>query len=117
MEMAARVALTHHERWDGTGYPGALDPDLPIPNSPVKPIRHGLAGEEIPIEARIVGLADVYDALSSVRSYKDAWPEERVNDEIRNLSGTHFDPELVAIFEEELDRIRAVRDTHSPGSH
>lgn len=116
-ELARVVALHHHERWDGTGYPGTLDPDRALSSPPVEPIRHGLAGEEIPIEARIVGLADVYDALSSVRSYKDAWPEERVNDEIRNLSGTHFDPELVAIFEEELDRIRAVRDTHSPGDH
>ena len=110
-ELARTVALHHHERWDGGGYPGALDPDE-FHKAPAEPIRHGLIGKAIPIEARIVGLADVYDALCSVRSYKDAWPEERVLEEIKGLSGTHFDPELVEIFLEELDRIRAVRDTH-----
>ena len=110
-ELARTVALHHHERWDGAGYPGAIDPEQVL-KVPAEPIRHGLAGEDIPIEARIVGLADVYDALCSVRSYKDAWPEERVVEEIQRLSGTHFDPELVEIFLEELDRIRAVRDTH-----
>jgi len=110
-ELARTVALHHHERWDGGGYPGELDPDQAL-TAPDEPIRQGLSGSDIPIEARIVGLADVYDALCSVRSYKEAWPEERVLEEIRKLSGTHFDPELVDIFFEELDRIRAVRDTH-----
>ena len=110
-ELARTVALHHHEWWDGGGYPGALDPDQVL-TAPSEPIRHGLVGEAIPVEARIVGLADVYDALCSVRSYKEAWPEERVLEEIKQLSGTHFDPELVDIFLEELDRIRAVRDTH-----
>ena len=110
-ELARTVALHHHERWDGGGYPGALDPDE-VFQPPAEPIRQGLVGDEIPVEARIVGLADVYDALCSARSYKEAWPEERVLEEIQGLSGTHFDPELVEIFLEELDRIRAVRDTH-----
>ena len=73
------------------------------------PDQHGLRGEDIPIEARIVGLADVFDALSSSRSYKEPWPEERVLEEIQSLSEKHFDPELVEIFFSEIDRIRAVQ--------
>ncbi|MBP2227653.1 hemerythrin-like metal-binding protein [Azospirillum agricola] len=75
--LAASIAECHHERWDGTGYP------------------NGLAGEAIPLAARIVGAADVYDALSSRRPYKEPWPAERVAAHLREQSGRHFDPLVV----------------------
>jgi len=114
-DVARIVALHHHERWDGHGYPGDVAPDAFVADPPDLPIRNGLAGEAIPIEARIVGLADVFDALSSKRSYKDAWPEDRVIEEIRGMSGTHFDPELVELFFDHIDQIRLVRDTFPHG--
>jgi putative two-component system response regulator len=83
LKLAEEVALTHHERWDGTGY-------------------LGLAGEDIPLVARIVAVADVFDALSSVRPYKEAWPRDRVIEEIQALSGLHFDPRIVAAFLEAI---------------
>lgn len=75
--IAASIAEHHHERWDGAGYP------------------HGLAGEAIPLAARIVGAVDVYDALSSHRPYKDPWPPDRVAAYLREESGRHFDPLVV----------------------
>jgi putative two-component system response regulator len=75
--MAERIALSHHEWWNGGGYP------------------HMIAEEEIPIEARIVGLADFIDALSHRRPYRDPWPLEKVVGEVETRSGTHFDPQLV----------------------
>ncbi len=92
--MAAEIALNHHEHWDGSGYPGVID-DL---NS--NPIRFGKgkSGEMIPLPARIVALADVYDALTSARSYKRSWPEDEVVEHIVSQRGKHFDPELVDIF-------------------
>ena len=110
-DLARTVALHHHERWDGGGYPGDIEPDALVKSPPTDPIRSGLRGEEIPIEARIVGLADVYDALSSKRSYKEAWPEEQVLAEIEAMSGKHFDPELVELFLANSDRMRAIRET------
>lgn len=82
LQMAAVVALNHHEKWDGSGYP------------------NGLAGQDIPHLARIVALADVFDALTSVRPYKEAWPIDKALDLIRSESGKHFDPELVNLFME-----------------
>ena len=108
-EVSQVVALHHHERWDGSGYPGEVSERLWGNRASEIPRQPGLRGEDIPIEARIVALADVFDALSSSRSYKSAWPEERVLEEIQELSGTHFDPELVDIFMDEIDRIRAVQ--------
>lgn len=90
--LAKTVALTHHEKYNGTGYP------------------HGLIGEEIPIEGRIVALADVFDALTSVRPYKDAWPVQEAMDFIKSQSGLHFDPELVILFEQKLPDILAIKD-------
>jgi len=75
--MAYRLVLYHHERWDGTGYP------------------MGLAGEQIPVEARIMSLSDVYDALLSKRVYKNAMGYEETRHEIRRLSGTSFDPVMI----------------------
>jgi response regulator RpfG family c-di-GMP phosphodiesterase len=111
-DIAREVALHHHEHWDGTGYPGETPVEDLFHSPPEIPIRHGLKGEEIPIEARIVGLADVYDALSSKRSYKEAWPESKVLQEISDLSGKQFDPELVEIFLDRSDRMRVIRETY-----
>jgi len=80
MEVARNIALRHHERWDGKGYPG------------------GLSGEQIPVEARCVALADVLDALHSSRRYKRAWAWDEAKDEIIRLSGSHFDPAVVKAF-------------------
>lgn len=99
-DAAREVALRHHERWDGRGYPGEGDP------------ARGLGGDSIPLFARIVGLADVFDALSSKRSYKESWPESRVIDTIREESGRHFDPELVDILLDRIEDLRAVRDRY-----
>ncbi len=81
MKMAANVAASHHERWDGTGYP------------------NGLKQNDIPIEGRITAIADVFDALSTKRCYKEAFKLEECFRQIHESSGAHFDPELVAAFE------------------
>jgi response regulator RpfG family c-di-GMP phosphodiesterase len=105
-EMAAVVALTHHENWDGTGYPGRIDVETGRPlETDSKGNATPLKGEEIPIFGRIVALADVFDALSSKRVYKDAWDSDSVLKEIRSISGKKFDPELVDIFFDSLDVI------------
>jgi HD-GYP domain-containing protein (c-di-GMP phosphodiesterase class II) len=103
--LAREIALGHHERWDGTGYPGAIS-DASLPRMPKAP---GKKGREIPLSARIVAVADVYDALASKRAYKDAWDEERVLHHMRVESGRHFDPEIVDIFFEIYDVIKAIR--------
>lgn len=91
LQMARQVALYHHEKWDGSGYP------------------HGLAGEEIPLEARLVALADVFDALTSVRPYKAAWTVEAALDFISQQSGKHFDPALVPLMFSELPKILEIK--------
>ena len=104
------IAFTHHENWDGTGYPGWVDP---CTGEPIKTDGEGKTlgkkGEEIPLAGRIVSLADVFDALCSRRVYKEAWTEEDVLKEIRSLSGTKFDPEIVDIFFEILPSIRQIQ--------
>ncbi|MFZ4721806.1 MAG: HD domain-containing phosphohydrolase [Phycisphaerales bacterium] len=113
-EAARDVVLNHHERWDGTGYPGHVD----LLGRPLQDPRNGMPrtggkrGEEIPLFARIVGLADVYDALQSTRAYKQPWAEKPVLNHIRGESGRHFDPELVEIFFAMLDRLRDLRAAH-----
>ena len=103
--MASEVALNHHERWDGRGYPGRID------NIFAKEIQFGPGKREreIPLAARIVALADVYDALISKRSYKNGWKEEQAIRYIRAQSGRQFDPELVELFLRIYDVIRAIR--------
>ena len=90
LEMAAAITLSHHERWDGTGYP------------------RGLAGEAIPLSARLTTVADVYDALRSKRSYKEAWSHEEALAEIQAQAGRQFDPKIVAIFVGLAPRFAAV---------
>jgi HD-GYP domain-containing protein (c-di-GMP phosphodiesterase class II) len=108
-DVASSVALTHHENWDGSGYPGYVDVDT---GTPISPSPSGGAvgrkGEEIPIFGRIVALADVFDALSSKRVYKNAWSEQDVLDEIRRESGKKFDPDIVEVFFESLDLLRSI---------
>jgi HD-GYP domain-containing protein (c-di-GMP phosphodiesterase class II) len=107
------IALTHHENWDGTGYPGWLDPvtgKIIKADAEGKPL--GRVGEEIPLPGRIVALADVYDALCSKRVYKEPWSEEQVLQEIRNLSGIKFDPELVDVFFEILPNIKQIQSLY-----
>ncbi|MCP4278242.1 MAG: HD domain-containing protein, partial [Gammaproteobacteria bacterium] len=90
LKAAAIIAHQHHERWDGEGYPS------------------GLQGEEIHIYGRIVGLADVFDALCSKRAYKDAWSLGKVVEFLKEERGRHFDPHLVDILLENIDEFAAV---------
>ena len=71
-----------------------------------------LKGEEIPIFGRIVGVADVYDALSSRRCYKEAWAEDRVQEEMHNGRGTHFDPEIIDAFFSRMDVIKSITERY-----
>jgi putative two-component system response regulator len=95
LSMARLIALTHHEKWDGTGY------------------HRGLKGEEIPLVGRITSIADVFDALTSVRPYKKAWPVQDAVKWIEREAGTSFDPELVKQFVAILPQILAVREKYS----
>jgi HD-GYP domain-containing protein (c-di-GMP phosphodiesterase class II) len=108
-EVACAVSLTHHENWDGTGYPGHVDIAT---GQPLEQTNDGRPrprkGEEIPIFGRVVAIADVFDALSSKRVYKEAWQEADVLKEMRQLSGKKFDPELVDIFFEAYDHLKEI---------
>jgi HD-GYP domain-containing protein (c-di-GMP phosphodiesterase class II) len=106
--IAKDIAISHHENWDGSGYPGNINwadskPDEIIPGGV------GLKGEEIPLYARIVALADVFDALSSRRVYKEAWTEDDVLNEIKVCGGSKFDPEIVDIFFEVLPILKQIQ--------
>jgi HD-GYP domain-containing protein (c-di-GMP phosphodiesterase class II) len=94
-DAAREVVLGHHERWDGTGYPGGAAASR--------------AGEAIPLFARIVAVADVFDALSSPRVYKEAWSEAKVLDHMRSEAGRHFDPTLVECLIEAMPVVRRVQ--------
>lgn len=108
-DMAAEIALNHHEKWDGSGYPGAIG-DIYREDIPVLT---GKSGYDIPVSARIVALADVYDALMSRRSYKKPWSEERVLDYIEHEKQKHFDPEIVEAFMDIYDVIKAIREKYT----
>lgn len=114
-ESAAIVALNHHERWDGRGYPGHIDLKTrkPLPGYETKGGgARGKKGNDIPLFGRIVALADVYDALSSRRCYKEAWDENSVITTIREEAGKQFDPELVKVFMECVDDFRQVESLY-----
>jgi HD-GYP domain-containing protein (c-di-GMP phosphodiesterase class II) len=111
-EIASEVAMNHHERWDGKGYPGhvTVETGEPMPgkddgNGNPK----GKKGEEIPLFGRIVALADVYDALSCKRVYKEAWDEDKVLEAIHEGKGSQFDPDVVDAFFESLDVIKSIQ--------
>ena len=91
-QMAAEIALYHHERWDGSGYP------------------LGLAGNLTPESARIVAVADVFDALGTKRSYKEVWPLEMVLATIKQSAGSHLDPQMVERFLQLLPRILDIKN-------
>lgn len=95
LQMARLAALTHHEKWNGQGYPQRLK------------------GEEIPLIGRIVAIADVFDALTSKRPYKPAWPLEKAVALIQEESGRHFDPALVPVFMDNLPQILEIMTTHA----
>jgi HD-GYP domain-containing protein (c-di-GMP phosphodiesterase class II) len=90
LRSAAIIAGQHHEHWDGSGYP------------------LGLIGEEIHIFGRIVALADVFDALCNTRVYKEAWPLDTVIAHVKERAGTQFDPQLIAVFLEHIERFVAI---------
>lgn len=91
LQKARIIALTHHEKWDGSGYP------------------YGLAGESIPLEGRITAIADVFDALTSQRPYKSAWSVETAFDFLQQESGKHFDARLVEIFISQKEKILQIK--------
>lgn len=99
LKMAHSVALHHHERWDGKGYPG------------------GLVGEDCPLEARIVGVVDVYDALTERRVYKEPWPVERVQDFFADKSKNMFDPKLVNLLLTHYEHFETERLADPAGEH
>ncbi|MGE6517558.1 HD-GYP domain-containing protein [Lysinibacillus sphaericus] len=86
MEIASNIIKYHHEKWDGTGYP------------------EGLKGEAIPLEARIIAIVDVYDALVSKRSYKESWSKEEALTYLKEQKGIHFEPSLVDAFIKVIDK-------------
>ncbi|WP_255827605.1 response regulator [Marinomonas rhizomae] len=94
LQIAKTIALTHHEKWDGSGYP------------------NGLKGEEIPLEGRIVAIADVLDALMSKRPYKEAWSLEASLTYIKDSAGSHFDPNLVPLLNNLTPQILSIRQQH-----
>lgn len=91
--LAEQIALSHHERWDGQGYP------------------NGLSGKDIPLAGRIVAVADVFDALTPKRPYKEAFPVEVALDIMKKERGQHFDPDVLDIFLTNMDEVLKIRDS------
>lgn len=92
LQKARTIAISHHEKWDGSGYPA------------------GLKGEQIPLEGRITAIADVFDALTCQRPYKKAWPVEAAFEFLQEQSGKHFDPKLVEIFISQKEKVLAIKE-------
>ncbi|MCD4819064.1 MAG: HD domain-containing protein [Candidatus Cloacimonetes bacterium] len=110
-EMSFDICLNHHERWDGFGYPGHIDivTGLALPGFAKENGQpRGKKGEETTLAARIVGICDVYDALSCRRVYKSAWTQEDVVNELKKSAGTQFDSELIEIFVEIIEVIQSI---------
>jgi two-component system, response regulator RpfG len=99
LQKGCEIALAHHERFDGSGYPFELK------------------GQEIPLSARIVAVADVFDALTSVRPYKEAWSIDKALDYIREESGKHFDPDLVTALLSIRDVLEKIQSEHATAIH
>jgi putative two-component system response regulator len=103
LRMAHDIAIAHHEKWDGSGYP------------------YGIKGEQIPLSARIIAIADVFDALTSERAYKKAWTQADAEALIISESGKHFEPSLVDTFVLSLPEIKAIKslyiDNDEEGKH
>ncbi len=95
LEIARLVALTHHEKWNGKGYP------------------QGIAGEEIPLVGRITAIADVFDALTTERPYKQAWPLDKAFNLIEEEAGNHFDPNLATLFIQNRDEILNIKNQYA----
>jgi putative two-component system response regulator len=95
LELAREIAMSHHEKWDGSGYPG------------------GLKGEDIPLSGRVVAITDVFDALTSNRVYKTAWPMEKALDFIKEQKGRHFDPDVADAFFSISDKIIKIKQSKS----
>ncbi|MBM6552080.1 HD domain-containing phosphohydrolase [Marinomonas ostreistagni] len=93
-QVGARIALFHHEKWDGSGYPS------------------GLKGQEIPVEGRIMAIADVIDALAARRAYKEPWSEEKILGLLKEERGRHFDPDICDLAIEHFDKIMALRSIY-----
>lgn len=94
MEMASVIALTHHEKWDGSGYP------------------NGLKGKDIPLAGRIVAVADVFDALTSARCYKQPWSVEKTISLLKEESGKHFDPLIIEKFSQVIPQILEIKEQY-----
>ena len=94
LQLAHTLAIEHHEKWDGSGYP------------------NGIKGEEISVEGRIVAIADVFDALTSKRPYKEAWSVEKTVLHMQEQAGTHFDPALIELLVKNLDDIIAIKNAN-----
>ncbi|TMO73179.1 two-component system response regulator [Pseudoalteromonas sp. S3776] len=94
LQLAHKLAIEHHEKWDGSGYP------------------NGLKGEQISVEGRIVAIADVFDALTSKRPYKEAWSVEEALEHMQAQAGKHFDPDLINLFVNKLDGIIAIKNAY-----
>ncbi|MDO6687962.1 MULTISPECIES: HD domain-containing phosphohydrolase [unclassified Agarivorans] len=94
MQLASEIAGSHHEKWDGTGYP------------------RGLQGEQIPLSGRLTAIADVFDALGSIRCYKDAWNDEEITEYLKQQRGVQFDPQLVDGLLNNFEHFAAIRDKY-----
>jgi two-component system, response regulator RpfG len=99
LQKGSEIALAHHERFDGSGYP------------------YNIKGTDIPLSARIVALADVFDALTSIRPYKEAWTIDQAFDYIRSESGKHFDPDLVNVMLTMRDTLEKIQSQHATAIH
>jgi len=97
-EIGALIAYGHHEKWNGSGYP------------------RGLAGESIPLEARIVAIADVFDALSAKRVYKEPWTDSQITEYLEQESGVHFDPNLIPLFMDNFNEFVEIRRRYTSPS-